>query len=63
MYAKIQCLSLILTGMSILEHVNMSTYLVSLAPQSRISPSRTVTLDQDKFPEKRCGETRPLEKV
>ena len=39
MHAKIQCLSLILTGMSILEHVNMSTYLVSLAP--RISPSST----------------------
>jgi hypothetical protein len=34
---KIQCLSLILIGMSILEHVNMSTYLVSLAPC--ISPS------------------------
>jgi len=29
MHDKIQCLSLILTGMSILEHVNMSTYLVS----------------------------------
>jgi len=39
MHARIQCLSLILTGMSILEHVNMSTYLVSLAP--RISPSST----------------------
>ena len=37
MHARIQCLSLILTGMSILEHVKMSTYLVSLAP--RISPS------------------------
>ena len=39
MHARIQCLSLILTGMSILEHVNMSTYLVSLAP--RISSSST----------------------
>ena len=34
MHAKIQCLSLILTGMSILEHVNMFTYLVSLAKLS-----------------------------
>ena len=34
MHARIQCLSLILTGMSILEHVNMSTYLVSLAPRT-----------------------------
>ena len=39
MHARFQCLSLILTGMSILEHVNMSTYLVSLGP--RISPSST----------------------
>ncbi len=39
MHARIQCLSLILTGMIILEHVKMSTYLVSLAP--RISPSST----------------------
>ena len=39
MHARIQCFSLILTGMSILEHVKMSTYLVPLAPRS--SPSST----------------------
>ena len=39
MHARIQCFSLILTGMSILEHAKMSTYLVSLAPRS--SPSST----------------------
>ena len=31
MHARIQCFSLILTGISILEHVKISMYLVSLA--------------------------------
>jgi hypothetical protein len=41
MHARIQCLSLILTGMSILEHVKMSTYLVSLAGEKGF----TLTVD------------------
>ena len=39
MHARTQCFSLILTGMSILEHVKISMYLVSLAP--RMFPSIT----------------------